>query len=225
MDEHNSTYRLDNLVNHLHTCCNLLWRVSSYQTVEVFFGVLCVLLGSSFTLLDTALATNADLGAAVSLHLLQTVTARSNEQTEEVNLRELFDGNVDLLGRTLGALLLVILDRGTEVRIVLHCTVDKPDTLVFQLLAVADFTGVGTATVSIIGRGRRRRSESRSEAVSKNDDKAVIDEAEAGEDTAMKAYQTALSKDLPANVKSLVQQQYSGVISSIPRAQKACARG
>ncbi len=49
------------------------------------------------------------------------------------------------------------------------------------------------------------------EAVTKNDDKAIVDEAESGEDIAMKAYQEALSKDLPSNVKAIVQQQYSGV--------------
>lgn len=48
------------------------------------------------------------------------------------------------------------------------------------------------------------------EAVSKGD-KALVDEAETGEDAAVKAYQEAISKALPANVQSVVERQYSGI--------------
>ncbi len=49
------------------------------------------------------------------------------------------------------------------------------------------------------------------EALSKDEDKAIINECESGEDAAMKNYKEALSKSLPANVLSLVQKQFSGV--------------
>ena len=49
------------------------------------------------------------------------------------------------------------------------------------------------------------------EAVSKRTDKAIIEEAETGEDAAMKNYQEALGKPLPAQVQSEIQRQYSGV--------------
>ncbi len=49
------------------------------------------------------------------------------------------------------------------------------------------------------------------EALSKDEDKALIFECESGEDAAMKSYKDALSKSLPANVLSLVQKQFSGV--------------
>ena len=49
------------------------------------------------------------------------------------------------------------------------------------------------------------------EALSKDEDKAIINECESGEDAAMKNYKDALSKSLPANVLSLVQKQFSGV--------------
>ncbi len=49
------------------------------------------------------------------------------------------------------------------------------------------------------------------EAVSKDEDKALIFECEAGEDAAMKNYKEALSKTLPANVLSVVQKQFAGV--------------
>jgi uncharacterized protein (TIGR02284 family) len=43
------------------------------------------------------------------------------------------------------------------------------------------------------------------------DDGAVLAECERGEDAAKRAYETALQKDLPADVKSLVERQYQGV--------------
>ncbi len=49
------------------------------------------------------------------------------------------------------------------------------------------------------------------EALSKDEDKALIDECEAGEDAAMKAYRDALAKVLPPQVQSLVEKQFSGV--------------
>ena len=49
------------------------------------------------------------------------------------------------------------------------------------------------------------------EALSKDEDKALIFECESGEDAAMKSYKDALSKSLPANVLSVVQKQFSGV--------------
>jgi uncharacterized protein (TIGR02284 family) len=49
------------------------------------------------------------------------------------------------------------------------------------------------------------------EAVAKNEDKAIVDECEAGEDAAMKAYREALEQSLPTDVMSVVRQQFSGV--------------
>jgi uncharacterized protein (TIGR02284 family) len=49
------------------------------------------------------------------------------------------------------------------------------------------------------------------EALSKNEDKALIDECEAGEDAAVKNYREARGKGLPANVATIVQRQALGV--------------
>lgn len=49
------------------------------------------------------------------------------------------------------------------------------------------------------------------EAFARDEDKAIIFEAESGEDAAMKAYRDALATTLPSNVSSLVQTQYAGV--------------
>ena len=43
------------------------------------------------------------------------------------------------------------------------------------------------------------------------DDKAVLEEAERGEDNAKARYLKALQKNLPADVKSVVERQYQGV--------------
>jgi uncharacterized protein (TIGR02284 family) len=42
------------------------------------------------------------------------------------------------------------------------------------------------------------------------DDLAVLEEVERGEDSALAAYRDALKADLPASVRSLVEQQYNG---------------
>jgi len=48
-------------------------------------------------------------------------------------------------------------------------------------------------------------------AVTGNDDAAILNEAERGEDIAKNAYKTALEAELPANVRATVEQQYSAV--------------
>lgn len=49
------------------------------------------------------------------------------------------------------------------------------------------------------------------EALSKDEDKALIDECEAGEDAAVKAYKEAVAKILPPQVQTLVEKQFAGV--------------
>ncbi len=49
------------------------------------------------------------------------------------------------------------------------------------------------------------------EALSSGGDTALINEAEAGEDVAMKAYKTAVAASLPSTVMTLVQKQFAGV--------------
>jgi uncharacterized protein (TIGR02284 family) len=48
-------------------------------------------------------------------------------------------------------------------------------------------------------------------AVTGKDDGAIVSECELGEDSAREAFRKALNEDLPANARSLVQQQYSQV--------------
>ena len=75
--------------------------------MKVLLCIFSVLLRPRLAFLDTTLAANANLRTAIPLHLLQTVAAGADEQTEEIDLRKLFDRDVDLLRRTLRTLLLV----------------------------------------------------------------------------------------------------------------------
>ncbi len=43
------------------------------------------------------------------------------------------------------------------------------------------------------------------------DDLAVTQEAERGEDSALESYRDALKKDLPADIRAVIDQQYQGV--------------
>lgn len=48
-------------------------------------------------------------------------------------------------------------------------------------------------------------------AVTGKDDKAILNEAERGEDVAVKSYRDALNSDLPADVRTVVERQFQGV--------------
>jgi uncharacterized protein (TIGR02284 family) len=49
-------------------------------------------------------------------------------------------------------------------------------------------------------------------ALTGNDDRAILVEAERGEDSAVKNYRTALGKDLPGGVRDVVDRQYRQVM-------------
>ncbi len=49
-------------------------------------------------------------------------------------------------------------------------------------------------------------------AVTGKDDEAILNECERGEDVAVSSYRKALEKDLPMNIKSVVERQYNGVL-------------
>lgn len=50
--------------------------------------------------------------------------------------------------------------------------------------------------------------------VTGKDEAALLNEAERGEDVAKKRYKDALEKDLPANVRAVVEKQYQGVLQN-----------
>jgi len=50
--------------------------------------------------------------------------------------------------------------------------------------------------------------------VTGKDDEAILNECERGEDVAKRSYETALGKSLPANIKTIVERQYNGVMKN-----------
>ncbi|MDX5445909.1 MAG: PA2169 family four-helix-bundle protein [Zoogloeaceae bacterium] len=50
------------------------------------------------------------------------------------------------------------------------------------------------------------------ELVTGKDDTAILNECERGEDVAKKKYKEALEKDLPADIRAVVERQYQGVL-------------
>ena len=79
---------------------------------------------------------------------------------------------------------------------------------------------------SFAGSAHRRWVDIKS-AITGKDDKAVLAECERGEDVAKMSYQKALEKDLPPEVRTVVQRQYQGVLEhhdmvrNLERAAKA----
>ena len=51
-------------------------------------------------------------------------------------------------------------------------------------------------------------------AITGKDDLTVLNECERGEDTAVESYLKALQKNLPPEIKAIVEHQYAGVLSN-----------
>ena len=68
----------------------------------------------------------------------------------------------------------------------------------------------GTTTAGALHRGWLNVKTS----ITGKTDRHVLEECERGEDVAKLAYQTALAKEIPASIRSIVEQQYQGVLSN-----------
>jgi len=55
------------------------------------------------------------------------------------------------------------------------------------------------------------------EAMTSRDDKAILEECERGEDHAKAQYRKALERDLPADIRAVVDRQYQGVVANHDR--------
>ena len=65
--------------------------------------------------------------------------------------------------------------------------------------------------ISFAGDMHRRWVDLKSTIAGK-DEKAVLNECERGEDVAKKSYKQALEKDLPTDIRQVVERQYQGVL-------------
>src|SRR5690606_24311695 len=66
-------------------------------------------------------------------------------------------------------------------------------------------------TRSSVGGGVSTRWTGLKWMVTGKDDEAILNECERGEDVALKSYRKALDKDLPADIRVVVQRQFQGV--------------
>ena len=63
-----------------------------------------------------------------------------------------------------------------------------------------------------VGADLHRRWVDLKSLVTGKDEKAILNEAERGEDVAKARYAEALRENLPSNIRDLVQRQYEGVL-------------
>jgi uncharacterized protein (TIGR02284 family) len=78
---------------------------------------------------------------------------------------------------------------------------------------VEEYGGKPETTSSVSAALHRRWVDIKS-AVTGKDDEAILNECERGEDVAKKSYENALSKNLPDDVRSVVERQYQGVMQN-----------
>lgn len=87
-------------------------------------------------------------------------------------------------------------------------------TAAAELQDVVEELGGTPETSSSVSAALHRRWVDIKSAVTGKDDEAILNECERGEDVAKKSYENALSKDLPAEVRALVERQYQGVMQN-----------
>ena len=73
---------------------------------------------------------------------------------------------------------------------------------------------------SLAGSAHRRWVDIKS-AIMGKDDASVLAECERGEDVAKSSYQRALEKDLPADIRAVVERQYHGVLQNHDKVRTA----
>jgi len=81
---------------------------------------------------------------------------------------------------------------------------------------VARLGGKPEHSGSLAGSAHRRWVDVKS-AIMGRDEASVLAECERGEDVAKARYQAALKKDLPMNIRSIVERQYEGVLQNHDR--------
>jgi uncharacterized protein (TIGR02284 family) len=76
---------------------------------------------------------------------------------------------------------------------------------------VRAFGGDPETSSSVSGTMHRRWVDIKA-AITGKDDEAILNECERGEDVAVRSYKNALEKDLPPNIRSVVERQFNGVL-------------
>lgn len=80
-----------------------------------------------------------------------------------------------------------------------------------ELQQVVRSLGGDAETSTSVSADLHRRWVDLKSIITGKDEESILNECERGEDVAMKSYKNALSKDLPANFRSIVEKQFEGV--------------
>lgn len=87
-------------------------------------------------------------------------------------------------------------------------------TAAVQLQEMVRTYGGDPETSSGLGGTLHRRWVDIKSLITGKDDKSILNECERGEDVAVKSYRTALEKNLPPEVRAVVERQYQGVLKN-----------
>jgi uncharacterized protein (TIGR02284 family) len=83
-----------------------------------------------------------------------------------------------------------------------------------ELKTLVTARGGNLETKSNLGGTLHRRWIDIKSSLMGKDDETIMNECERGEDVALKSYRRALEKDLPLDVRTVVERQYQGVIQN-----------
>lgn len=86
-------------------------------------------------------------------------------------------------------------------------------------IAVKELGGV-TESTGTVAEGAHRAWLNLRTALTSHNDQAVLEECERAEDHALKAYASALDKDLPADLRTMILLQFEGVRANHDRIKK-----
>ena len=87
-------------------------------------------------------------------------------------------------------------------------------TAASELQQLVRANGGDPETSSGLGGALHRRWVDIKSAITGHDDKAILKECERGEDVAVASYRRALEKNLPVEIRSVVEKQYQGVLQN-----------
>lgn len=109
---------------------DFLIGIGQDKAMQILLCILSVLVWTSLAFFDASLSADTNFCTTLFFHLLQAIAPGSDKKPKKVDLGEFFDWDVYLFRWTLRALLLMVLNRGTEIWVVLHRAINKADALV-----------------------------------------------------------------------------------------------
>lgn len=107
--------------------------------------------------------------------------------------------------------------RSTGVQEILLAAAERCREAAHELQREVQMLGGKAETSGSLSGSAHRRWVDIKGAIMGKDEASVLAECERGEDVAKESYQRALEQDLPANIRTLVERQYRGVLQNHDR--------